>query len=105
MSVDQGFCDFGFTGNPAIRTCHLDQPAAVSAVFANFVVAPACSSLRIQRSLLARAFSHQRVGVPMQGSLHPYEALMSAWLRPAGYDTFCSGKRDLGDHFASLPGR
>ena len=46
ISDDQGFSDFGFTGNPAIRTPVLDKLASESSVFENFVVAAACSPSR-----------------------------------------------------------
>ena len=42
VSDDQGFSDFGFTGNPLVKTPVLDRLAAESAVFKNFVVAAAC---------------------------------------------------------------
>ena len=46
VSDDQGYGDFGFNGNPRVRTPTLDRLASESAVFRNFVVAPACSPTR-----------------------------------------------------------
>ena len=43
ISDDQGYSDFGFMGNPILRTPRIDQLAQSGAVFRNFVTGPACS--------------------------------------------------------------
>lgn len=46
ISDDQGFGDFGFTGNGLVQTPNLDRLAGGSAVYRNFCVAAACSPTR-----------------------------------------------------------
>ncbi len=94
ISDDQGFSDFGFTGNPVAKTPELDRLAAQSAVFENFVVAPACSPSRTafytgRDHLLGGVW-----GVPPRANLRPDETLMPAFFRAAGYRTFYAGKAD-----------
>ena len=96
ISDDQGFSDFGFTGNAAIRTPHLDRLAAESAVFENFVVAAACSPSRAAFFTGREHLVTGVWGVPMRDNLHPDEALMPSWFQSAGYATFYAGKRDMG---------
>ncbi|MEM7145563.1 MAG: sulfatase-like hydrolase/transferase [Verrucomicrobiota bacterium] len=96
ISDDQGYSDFGFTGNPAIQTPVLDQLAAESAVFENFVVAAACSPSRAAFLTGREHLSTGVWGVPKRDNLHPDEALMPAWFKKAGYATFYAGKRDMG---------
>lgn len=83
VSDDQGFSDFGFTGNPLVKTPVLDRLAAESAVFKNFVVAAACSPTR---SALYTGREHLGTGVwgvPPRANLRPDEALMPAFSAPA----------------------
>ena len=46
MTDDQGYGDFGFTGNQDILTPNIDQLAAESAWFDTFYVCPVCSPTR-----------------------------------------------------------
>ena len=46
MTDDQGYGDLGATGNPVIRTPHLDALAAGSASMLSFYVSPVCSPTR-----------------------------------------------------------
>ena len=46
MTDDQGYGDFGFTGNPVIKTPHLDALASRSALMTQFYVAPVCAPTR-----------------------------------------------------------
>lgn len=96
ISDDQGFSDFGFTGNDAIRTPHLDRLAAESAVFENFVVAAACSPSRAAFFTGREHLVTGVWGVPKRDNLHPDETLMPSWFKSAGYATFYAGKRDMG---------
>lgn len=96
ISDDQGFSDFGFTGNPAVRTPALDRLASESAVFENFVVAAACSPSRAAFFTGREHLITGVWGVPMRDNLRPDEALMPAWFKAAGYATFYAGKRDMG---------
>lgn len=94
ISDDQGFSDFGFMGNPLVRTPVLDRLAARSARFENFVVAAACSP---SRAAFYTGRDHLLTGVwgvPPRANLRPDEALMPAFFRAAGYRTFYAGKAD-----------
>jgi arylsulfatase A len=96
ITDDQGFSDFGFTGNPLVKTPNIDRLAAQSAVFENFVVAPACSPSRAA-FYTGRDHLHTGVwGVPPRDNLGADEALMPAFFKAAGYNTFYVGKRDMG---------
>src|SRR5262245_44569344 len=46
VTDDQGFAELGVTGNPVIRTPHIDRLAAQSASLVNFHVMPVCSPTR-----------------------------------------------------------
>lgn len=94
VSDDQGFSDFGFTGNSLVRTPVLDRLAAESAVFKNFVVAAACSPTRSALYTGREHLSTGVWGVPPRANLRPDEALMPAFFRAGGYRTFYAGKAD-----------
>jgi arylsulfatase A-like enzyme len=94
VSDDQGFSDFGFTGNPLVKTPVLDRLAAESAVFKNFVVAAACSPTRSALYTGREHLSTGVWGVPPRANLRPDEALMPAFFRVGGYRTFYAGKAD-----------
>lgn len=95
IADDQGYSDFGFTGNPIVKTPVLDRLAAESAVFRNFVVAAACSP---SRSAFYTGRDHLLTGVwgvPPRANLQRDEALMPAFFQAAHYDTFYVGKGDM----------
>ncbi len=94
VSDDQGFSDFGFTGNPLVKTPALDRLAAESAVFKNFVVAAACSPTRAALYTGREHLSTGVWGVPPRANLRTDEALMPAFFRAGGYRTFYAGKAD-----------
>ncbi len=94
VSDDQGYGDFGFTGNTLVRTPNLDRLAAESAVFRNFAVAAACSPTR---AALFTGRDHLLTGVwgvPPRANLRPDEARMPAFFKAAGYSTLHVGKLD-----------
>ncbi len=94
ISDDQGYGDFGFNGNPRVRTPSLDRLASESAVFRNFVVAPACSPTR---AALWTGRDHLLTGVwgvPPRANLRPDEVRMPAFFKAAGYRTLHVGKLD-----------
>ena len=98
MTDDQGFGDFGFAGNPVIRTPNLDALARRSARLTNFYVSPVCTPTRAalmtgrwcQRT---RAFDTY-IGRAM---MEPDEVTVAEVLRDAGYATGIFGKWHLGD--------
>jgi arylsulfatase A-like enzyme len=92
ISDDQGYGDFGFTGNGHVHTPHLDRLASQSAVLRNFVVAPACAPTRAaiftgRNHLLTGVW-----GVPPRANLRADEARMPAFFRAEGYRTLHVGK-------------
>jgi arylsulfatase A-like enzyme len=94
ISDDQGYGDFGFTGNSFASTPRLDALAAESAVFKNFVAAPACSP---SRAAIWTGRDHLVTGVwgvPPRANLRRDEARMPAFFKCAGYRTMHIGKPD-----------
>lgn len=94
ISDDQGYGDFGFTGNKVVKTPHLDRLAAESAVFGNFIVAPACSPTR---SSLLTGRQHLLTGtwgVGPRANMLRDEVRMPRFFQSAGYATGFFGKRD-----------
>lgn len=94
VTDDQGYSDFGFTGNTRVRTPVIDRLAAESAIFKNFVVAAACSPTRSALYTGREHLSTGVWGVPPRANLRPDEALMPAFFRAGGYRTFYAGKAD-----------
>lgn len=94
ISDDQGFGDFGFTGNKLVRTPVLDRLASESAVYKNFLVAPACSPTR---AALFTGRDHLLTGtwgVGPRAGLREDETRMPAFFKAAGYKTLHVGKLD-----------
>lgn len=97
---DAGYGDFGFTGNPVIRTPNLDRLAREGAVLTQFYTpSPACTASRY--SLLTGKYP-ARSGfswVLVPGSpryLHPKETTIAEMLKARGYRTGMFGKWHLG---------
>jgi arylsulfatase A-like enzyme len=95
ISDDQGFSDFGFNGNPVVKTPVLDRLAAESAVLKNFVVSPACSPTRAALLTGRDPLRSGVWGVPPRANLRPDEKLMPAYFLNSGYRTFYAGKGDI----------
>lgn len=94
ISDDQGFGDFGFTGNQLVQTPNIDRLAAQSAVYRNFIVAAACSPTR---AALFTGRDHLLTGVwgvPPRANLRSDETRMPAIFKAAGYHTLHVGKLD-----------
>ncbi len=98
MTDDQGWGDFGFQGNPLIRTPNLDTLSEASARLETFYVSPVCTPTRAclmsgrwcQRT---RAFDTW-IGRAM---MDPEEVTLAEVLRDAGWATGIFGKWHLGD--------
>ncbi len=105
ITDDQGYGDFGFTGNPHVRTPHLDQLAGQSIRFENFYVSPVCAPTR--SSLLTGRYS-LRTGVHDTyngGAIMATEEITIAeMMKEGGYQTGIFGKWHLGDNYPSRPG-
>lgn len=104
VTDDQGYGDLGATGNPHLRTPHLDGLAAQSVVFDRFFVSPVCAPTRA--SLLTGRY-HLRTGTwgvtggreTMRGD----EVTLAEVLRANGYRTGAFGKWHNGAHVPSTP--
>ena len=103
ISDDQGYSDFGFMGNPILRTPRIDQLAAGGAVFRNYVTGAACSP---GRSMIFTGRNHLLTGVwgvPPRQNLRTDETMMPAFFDAAGYETYYLGKNDCVSQIHTLP--
>jgi len=94
ISDDQGYGDFGFTGNKLADTPVLDRLSQEGAFYPNFMVAPACTPTR---SALLTGRNHLEVGVwgvGPRGQVRRDERLMPSFFNPSGYNTWLFGKWD-----------
>ncbi len=104
ITDDQGYGDFGFTGNPNVKTPVLDIFARQSIRFSNFCVCPVSAPTRA--GLMTGRYS-LRTGVrdTYNGGamMAPSEVTMAEMLREAGYATGIFGKWHLGDNYPMRP--
>ncbi len=104
ITDDQGYGDLGHTGNPVIRTPHLDALAAESSNLTDYHVAPTCSPTRA--ALLTGHWTN-RTGVwhtvNGRSMLRENEVTVARMLKDAGYATGHFGKWHLGDNFPYRP--
>lgn len=103
ISDDQGYSDFGFMGNPILRTPRIDALAQSGAVFRNYVTGAACSP---GRSMIFTGRSHLLTGVwgvPPRQNLRTDETMMPAFFDAAGYATYYLGKNDCVAQIHTLP--
>lgn len=104
ISDDQGYGDLGHTGNPVVKTPHVDALAAESSSLTDFHVAPTCSPTRA--ALLTGHWSN-RTGVwhtvNGRSMLRENEVTVAQMLADAGYATGHFGKWHLGDNFPYRP--
>ncbi len=104
ITDDQGYGDFGFTGNDQIKTPVLDALAKRSVRFNNFYVSPVCAPTR--SSLMTGRYS-LRTGVrdTYNGGaiMAANEVTIAEMLKQANYKTGMYGKWHLGDNYPSRP--
>jgi len=104
MTDDQGIGDFGFTGNPYIKTPELDKLASQSLNLTNFYVSPVCAPTRA--SLMTGRYS-ERTGVydTFNGGaiMSDEEITIAEVLQKNGYETGIFGKWHLGDNYPYRP--
>ncbi|GLU56068.1 arylsulfatase [Dyadobacter frigoris] len=104
MTDDQGYGDFGFTGNPYVKTPNIDKLAARSVRLTNFHNSPVCAPTRA--SLLTGRYA-QRTGVHdtyNNGAIMATEEITIAEiLGQNGYKTGIVGKWHLGDNYPFRP--
>ena len=100
MTDDQGYGDFGFTGNPVIRTPNLDAMAAESARLSRFHVSPVCTPTRA--SLMTGRHAQRTRAFDTFGGraqMDTDEVTIAEILHDAGYATGIFGKWHLGDAY------
>lgn len=104
MTDDQGYGDFGFTGNPYVHTPTLDRLASEGTLFTNFYVSPVCAPTR---SSLMTGRQSIRTGVydTYNGGaiMDTREITIAEMLSSAGYATGIFGKWHLGDTYPNRP--
>lgn len=104
ITDDQGYGDMGFTGNPVIKTPHLDKLAGESVWLEDYHVAPSCSPTR--SALLTGRWTN-RTGVWhtffARAMMYEDEVTIADHFQAAGYSTGMFGKWHLGDHYPFRP--
>lgn len=104
LTDDQGYGDFGFTGNPLIKTPNMDALAERSAKMNNFYVSPVCAPTR---ACLMTGRYNYRTGVVGtflgRAMMDPRETTIAEILKSAGYATAIFGKWHLGDNYPMRP--
>ncbi|MFA5687534.1 MAG: sulfatase-like hydrolase/transferase [Kiritimatiellales bacterium] len=93
VADDQGSGDIGYN-NPLVHTPNIDRLAGESAVFTDFISAPACAPARTAL-LTGRNHFHAGVwGVRSRAYINRDEVLLPEYFRRAGYRTAHFGKWD-----------
>ena len=104
MTDDQGYGDFGITGNPHVQTPIIDAFGSNSIRFNNFYVSPVCaptrSSLMTGRYSLRTGIRDTYNGGAIMAS---NEVTIAEMLKEADYQTGIFGKWHLGDNYPSRP--
>jgi arylsulfatase A-like enzyme len=102
ITDDQGYGDFGFTGNPHVKTPILDKFAGESVRLTNFYVcpvsAPTRASLMTGRNSLRTGIHDTYNGGAIMAT---EEYTIAEMLKDAGYNTGIFGKWHLGDNYPS----
>jgi len=106
MPDDQGYGDLSFTGNPVLKTPHLDGFAKQSVRFTDFHVSPTCAPTRAALMTGRHEFKN---GV--SHTIHERERMtlkartIAQMLKKSGYTTGIFGKWHLGDEAEYQPDR
>jgi arylsulfatase A len=100
ITDDQGYGDFGVSGNTIVQTPVLDKFAWEGIQFERFFVSPVCAPTRA--SLLTGRW-WLRTGVwgvtQSKENMRPSEVTIAEALKTAGYRTGCFGKWHNGEQF------
>jgi arylsulfatase A-like enzyme len=107
LSDDQGYGDFGVTGNRFVETPVLDKFARTGIQFDRFFVSPVCAPSRAS-VLTGRWWLRTGVWGVTQSreNMRPSEVTLAEAFKPAGYRTGCFGKWHNGEQFPyTAPGQ
>jgi len=96
LSDDQGYGDFGFTGNKVVQTPTLDRLSKESAFYPHFVVGPACTPTRAALLTGRNHLDPGVWGVGARGKVRRDETYMPKFFTPSGYHVWTFGKIDGG---------
>jgi arylsulfatase A-like enzyme len=95
LADDMGWRDTGYSGNPVVKTPHLDSLVKTGIRFDNFYAAQAnCSPGRFALLTGRNPF---RTGLPSLGAMRPQEVTIAQLLKKLGYATGHFGKWHLGE--------
>ena len=106
MTDDQGWGDFGFHGNPHLKTPHLDRLAGQSIELTQFYVSPVCSPTRA--SLMTGRYNYRTGAIDTylgRSTMAADETTLAEMFAAAGYRTGIFGKWHLGDNYPSRADR
>ena len=104
MTDDQGYGDFAWNGNPAIRTPNIDAMAARSARLERFYVSPVCAPTRA--CLMTGRYNYRTRCIDTwigRAMMEPDEVTIAEILGAVGYATGIFGKWHLGDCYPMRP--
>ena len=104
ITDDQGYGDFGFIGNPIIKTPALDKMAENSARMTNYYVSPVCAPTRA--CLMTGRYNYRTRAIDTfigRAMMEPQEVTLAEMLKSAGYATGIFGKWHLGDNYPMRP--
>ena len=96
ISDDQGYGDFGFTGNEVVQTPVLDRLSKEGAFYPHFMVGPACTPTRVSLYTGRNYLETGVWGVGSRGKVRRDETLLPKFFTPSGYQTWAFGKMDGG---------
>lgn len=100
MSDDQGVGDYGFMGNPVIRTPNLDKMKEESGYLSKFYVSPVCAPTRA--SLVTGRYNYRTRCIDTyvgRAMMDTDEITVAEFLADAGYRTGIFGKWHMGDNY------
>lgn len=104
MTADQGYGDLSSSGNPQLRTPHLDRLRGEGADFKRCIAAPTGTATRAEVLSGCHEFrcgvSHRLAG---RNLLRPGVALLPEVFKAAGYRTGIIGRWGLGEAFPCRP--